>query len=206
MCISNRFRLFQFRKQFKTYDPGFTQIEIWFRFIFLLFTFIVTCWFSHTLRRYIVYDWSIEQKWMSVLLPLLLLYNSTCIAFRYEFRTGFGLIAVLFSIADPFFPMTLLINSWFPGMLDAILQATFLCSLLMFWLCIYHGLRQNERKFLTFYLPKLIVIAPIWLCAIVLATWEKCNELHDPTYNHFVDTGNYNVSTDCWQTMPSPSL
>lgn len=28
--------------QFKTYNPGFTQIEIWFRFIFLTFTFIVT--------------------------------------------------------------------------------------------------------------------------------------------------------------------
>lgn len=28
--------------QFKTYNPAFTQIEIWFRFIFLLFTFIVT--------------------------------------------------------------------------------------------------------------------------------------------------------------------
>lgn len=28
--------------QFKTYNPDFTQIEIWFRFIFLLFSFIVT--------------------------------------------------------------------------------------------------------------------------------------------------------------------
>lgn len=85
-------------------------------------------------------------------------------------------------------------SSWLPGMLDAILQATFLCALLMFWLCIYHGLRQNERKLLTFYVPKLIVIMPIWLCAVVLATWEKCNEMKDPTYSHFVDTGNYNVS------------
>lgn len=79
-------------------------------------------------------------------------------------------------------------------MMDALFQSTFLCSLLMFWLCIYHGLRQNERKFFTFYLPKLIVILPMWLCAIVLATWEKYNELRDPTYNHFVDTGNYSVS------------
>lgn len=79
-------------------------------------------------------------------------------------------------------------------MLDAILQASFLCALLMFWLCIYHGLRQNERKLATFYLPKLIVVAPIWLCAIILATWEKCNELKDPTYSHFVDAGNYAVS------------
>lgn len=85
-------------------------------------------------------------------------------------------------------------NSWLPGMLDAVLQATFLCALLMFWLCIYHGLRQNERRFVRFYLPKIIVVLPIWLCAIVLATWEKCNELKDPTYSHFVDTKNYNVS------------
>lgn len=99
----------------------------------------------------------------------------------------------VFALPDPFFTLSVLFNSWIPGMLDALFQSTFLCSLLMFWLCIYHGLRQNERKFLTFYLPKLIVILPMWLCAIVLATWEKYNELRDPTYNHFVDTGNYQV-------------
>ncbi|KAH8346581.1 hypothetical protein KR084_005485 [Drosophila pseudotakahashii] len=153
---------------FKTYSPEFTQIEIWFRCIFLLFTFIVICWYAHTLRKYPIYDWSIEQRWLSVLLPLLLLYD------------------------NPFFPMIFLMNSWLPGMLDAILQATFLCALLMFWLCIYHGLRQNERSFVRFYLVKVIVVLPIWLCAIVLATWEKCNELRDPTYSHFVDTKNYN--------------
>ncbi|XP_031638690.1 transmembrane protein 181 [Contarinia nasturtii] len=152
---------------FKTYNPDFTQIEIWFRFIFLFFSFVVTCWFQHTMRRYPHFDWSIEQKWMSLLLPLLALYN------------------------NPFFTLSLLFNSWMPGMLDAVFQSTFLCSLLMFWLCIYHGLRQNERKFITFYLPKLIVITPMWLCAIVLATWEKYNELRDPTYSHFVDTGNF---------------
>ncbi|KXJ79321.1 hypothetical protein RP20_CCG001258 [Aedes albopictus] len=164
----HRYNINSVQFYFKTYNPAFTQIEIWFRFIFLLFTFIVTCWFAHTLRKYPVYDWSIEQKWMSVLLPLLVLYN------------------------NPLFPLIFLMSSWLPGMLDAILQATFLCALLLFWLCIYHGLRQNERKLLTFYVPKLIVIMPIWLCAVVLATWEKCNEMKDPTYSHFVDTGNYN--------------
>lgn len=62
---------------FKSYNPAFTQIEIWFRFIFVLFTFIITCWFAHTLRKYPMGDWSIEQKWLSILLPLLLLFNST---------------------------------------------------------------------------------------------------------------------------------
>lgn len=90
--------------------------------------------------------------------------------------------------------MIFLVNSWFAGMLDAVFQATFLCGLLLFYLCIYHGLRQNERRFIRFYLPKFIVVLPLWLCAIVLATWEKVNEMSDPTYSHFVDTKNYNVS------------
>lgn len=84
-------------------------------------------------------------------------------------------------------------NSWFPGMTDALMQTTFLCAILMFWLCVYHGLRQNERKLLTFYVPKLLVILPIWLGAIVLGIWEKFDELNDPTYSHFDDYDNYNV-------------
>ena len=37
--------------------------------------------FAHSLRKYNVRDWSIEQKWVSVLLPLLLLYNGIDRAF-----------------------------------------------------------------------------------------------------------------------------
>ncbi|KAG8227320.1 hypothetical protein J437_LFUL006761 [Ladona fulva] len=149
---------------FKSYNPAFTQIEIWFRFIFLMGTFFVTCWFAHTLRMFSMYDWSIEQKWMSVLLPLLLLYN------------------------DPIFPMTFLLNSWIPGMIDAIFQASFLCALLLFWLCIYHGLRQNERRLLTFYAPKLFIVGLLWLSAVTIATWQEYNELRDPTYSYKLDT------------------
>ncbi|CAN8018046.1 unnamed protein product [Ixodes persulcatus] len=149
---------------YKSYNASFTQLEIWFRFIFLLATFAVTCWFAHTLRRFVFRDWSIEQKWMSVLLPCLLLHN------------------------DPVFPMSLLVNSWVPGMLDAMFQATFLCALLLFWLCVYHGIRQNERHLATFYLPKLFVVGMLWTSAFVLASWQRYNELRDPTYNYKVDT------------------
>lgn len=152
---------------FKNYNPAFTQVEIWFRFIFLLSTFAVTCWFAHSLRKFAVHDWSIEQKWMSVLLPLLLLYN------------------------DPIFPMMFLINSWLPGMLDALFQTSFLCALLLFWLCVYHGLRQNERHILTFYLPKLLIVGMLWISAITMATWQKYNELQDPTYSYKLDTRNF---------------
>lgn len=48
---------------------------------------------------------------------------------------------VCFHRSDPFFPLSFLVNSWFPGTLDAFFQALFLCALLLFWLCVYHGIR-----------------------------------------------------------------
>lgn len=178
------------RFQFKTYNPAFTQIEIWFRCIYLLTTFACTCWFGYNMRRFAVHDWSIEQKWVMILLPLLILYDSEWL--------HWGKCPTIISqpyppsLADPLFPLSFLMNSWLPGMLDGLFQATFLCALLMFWLCLYHGLRQTERKFFWFYLPKTVSVGQIWLCAVILATWEKCNEMRDPTYSHFIDTDNYN--------------
>ncbi|XP_023146334.1 transmembrane protein 181 isoform X1 [Amphiprion ocellaris] len=152
----------------KTYNPTFSQVEIWFRFVFVVLTFMVTCMFAHSLRKFSMRDWGIEQKWMSILLPLLLLYN------------------------DPFFPLSFLVNSWFPGTLDAFFQALFLCALLLFWLCVYHGIRvQGERKFLTFYLPKLIIVGLLWLSAVTLGIWQTVNELQDPTYLYKMDIANF---------------
>ncbi|XP_051546546.1 transmembrane protein 181 isoform X1 [Myxocyprinus asiaticus] len=153
---------------FKMYNTTFSQVEIWFRFVFVVMTFIVTCMFAHSLRKFSMRDWGIEQKWMSILLPLLLLYN------------------------DPFFPLSFLVNSWFPGTLDAFFQALFLCALLLFWLCVYHGIRvQGERKFLTFYLPKLVIVGLLWLSAVTLGIWQTVNELQDPTYQYKVDIQNF---------------
>ncbi|XP_012722761.2 transmembrane protein 181 isoform X1 [Fundulus heteroclitus] len=152
----------------KTYNPTFSQVEIWFRFVFVVLTFMVTCLFAHSLRKFSMRDWGIEQKWMSILLPLLLLYN------------------------DPFFPLSFLVNSWFPGTLDAFFQALFLCALLLFWLCVYHGIRvQGERRFLTFYLPKLIIVGLLWVSAVTLGIWQTVNELQDPTYFYKVDFANF---------------
>uniref|UniRef100_A0A8C3DJC5 Transmembrane protein 181 n=1 Tax=Corvus moneduloides TaxID=1196302 RepID=A0A8C3DJC5_CORMO len=152
----------------KTYNPTFSQVEIWFRFVFVVLTFMVTCLFAHSLRKFSMRDWGIEQKWMSILLPLLLLYN------------------------DPFFPLSFLVNSWFPGMLDDLFQSLFLCALLLFWLCVYHGIRvQGERKCLTFYLPKFFIVGLLWLASVTLGIWQTVYEVHDPTYQYRVDTGNF---------------
>lgn len=152
---------------FKSYNNSFTQIEIWIRFVFLILTFFCTCMFAHSLRKFSVRDWSIEQKWMSILLPLLLLYD------------------------DPLFPLTFLVNSWIPGMFDGLFQASFLSALLLFWLCVYHGVRQTNRRFARFYLPKLLLVGLLWITAVTLASWQEYNELHDPTYYYRLDTSNF---------------
>ncbi|XP_054426149.1 transmembrane protein 181 isoform X3 [Pteronotus mesoamericanus] len=152
----------------KTYNPAFSRLEIWFRFVFVVLTFIVTCLFAHFLRKFSMRDWGIEHRWMSVLLPLLLLYN------------------------DPFFPLSFLVNSWVVGPLDDLFQSVFLCALLLFWLCVYHGIRvQGERKCLTFYLPKFLIVGLLWLTSVTLGIWQTVNELHDPTYQYRVDTENF---------------
>lgn len=111
--------------------------------------------------------WSLEQKWMAILLPLLLLYN------------------------DPLFPLGFLIDSWLPGALDALFQASFLCALLLFWLCVYHGLRQNDRRWLIFYLPKVVLVGSIWLSMIVVAMWQEYEEVSDPTFSYKLDTEHF---------------
>ncbi|XP_052243617.1 transmembrane protein 181-like isoform X5 [Dreissena polymorpha] len=152
---------------FKSYNTSFTKLEIWLRFTFLTCTFIAACLFSHSLRKFTMQDWSIEQKWMAVLMPLQLLYN------------------------DPLFPLRFLVDSWIPGMLDGLFQATFLCALLLFWLCIYHGVRQTDRRFWKFYSLKVLIVGMIWISAVTLSSWQEYNELQDPTYFYRLDTSNF---------------
>lgn len=152
---------------FKYYNAEFTQIEIWFRFVFLVLSFTVTCLYARTLRKFPLREWTIEQKWMSILLPLLLLYN------------------------DPLFPLNFLVRSWIPLALDAVLQVTFLAALLMFWLCAFHGIRQSERTFTGFYLPKIMIVGLLWISGCVLLGWQQHNELQDPSYQYKIDIGHF---------------
>jgi hypothetical protein len=38
----------------------------------------------------------------------------------------------------------------------------------------------------------------LWISAITMATWQKFNELHDPTYSYKLDTRNYDVSSSAF--------
>lgn len=41
----------------------------------------------------------------------------------------------------------------------------------------------------------------LWGAALTLATWLRCTELEDPTYNYVLDTSNYYVSVSATQLI-----
>ncbi|CAF3648793.1 unnamed protein product [Adineta steineri] len=128
------------------------------------------------MRRFSILDWALEQRWMK--------------ARNYGqkiFRSGPKINFLLIAIKDPFYPLTFLVNSSFPSILDGILQTTFLCILLLFWLSIYHGIRQSTRRFLPFYLPKIILVSVLWIFSIVLSSTRTTQEFRDPMYNITID-------------------
>ncbi|KAI4878039.1 hypothetical protein NFI96_000412 [Prochilodus magdalenae] len=45
----------------------------------------------------------------------------------------------------------------------------------------------GERRFLTFYLPKLVIVGLMWISAVTLGIWQLVNELQDPTYQYNID-------------------
>ncbi|CAF1008932.1 unnamed protein product [Adineta ricciae] len=146
-----------------TFNPKYTQFELAFRFIFLISSIIATCLFTKSMRRFSILDWSLEQRWMIVLLIFLVFYN------------------------NPFYPLTFLTDNSFPTILDGILQASFLCTLLLFWLSVYHGIRQNVRRFLPFYCPKIFLVSLLWIFSIVLSSARIVQEFRDPMYNLTID-------------------
>jgi len=152
-----------------TFNPKYTEFELAFRFAFLLSSIVATCFFTKSMRRFSVLDWSLEQRWMVILLVFLVFYN------------------------DPFYPITFLSNSSFPVLLDGILQATFLCILLLFWLSVYHGIRQNTRRFVPFYLPKLILVSCLWIFAVALSSTRIVQEFRDPMYNMTIDMTQFTI-------------
>ncbi|XP_026737025.1 transmembrane protein 181 [Trichoplusia ni] len=148
---------------FKTYNPAFTQLETWFRFIFVMTSFIMTFWFAYALRKYPPPDWSIEQQWIYILLPLLLTFN------------------------DPLFPLRLIPGAHFSTFLGEVAQTCFLGVVLLSWVSQYHGLRQNDRGVVSFYLSKQALVISVVVPGIILAFWQQYDGFFDPTNNYMMN-------------------
>lgn len=148
---------------FRSINSSFTTLSIWFRFFFLLISFVVMCWFTHSLYRFPFIDWSLEQKWTSLLLVLLLVTD------------------------NPFYPMQFLFGSSLPRLMEVFFQCSLQSSLLLYWLCFFHGIRQNNRAFTRFYAPKLLLISIIWFIMIYVMSWSVTNQLNDPIFDELLN-------------------
>jgi len=139
-------------------NDNFTLFELWFRFVFLIITFAAIVSFAIKLRGFSWRDWTLEQKWISVLL--------------------FGLLA----FNNPFFPIEILVEGWFPPFLDIIFTVSFIFLILLFILVIVDGvkLEERERSFKTFYFPKILLLGVLWLAIVVAMSYGEYNELIDP--------------------------
>jgi len=137
------------------------MFELWFRFTFLVLSFIAVIIYAHRLRIFSWPEWTIEQKWAIILL--------------------FGLMAY----DNPVYPLEILVNGWFPIFLNRLLYATFIVLILLFWLTMFDGIRldSNSRTFKWFYLPKLILLGLFWIVGITVFTWAALQSVNDPAYN-----------------------
>eukprot|EP01088_Endostelium_zonatum_P008447 TRINITY_DN2134_c0_g1_i1.p1 TRINITY_DN2134_c0_g1~~TRINITY_DN2134_c0_g1_i1.p1 ORF type:complete len:568 (+),score=139.17 TRINITY_DN2134_c0_g1_i1:150-1853(+) len=143
-------------------QQSFTFFELWFRFVFLIDTFIILFIFIYQLRSYHWSEWLIEQRWALVLLCGLVAYN------------------------NPFFPMEILVEGWFFPFLDQVFIASFLFLLLLFWLVMIDGIRNYSplsRRFNTFYLPKIILVGGFWLLVVIVFSWLEFTNAYDPESN-----------------------
>lgn len=154
--------------EFRSVNVSFTTLSIWFRFFFLMITFIVMCSYMHNLYRFSFYDWSLEQKWTAAQLLLLILSN------------------------NPFYPIQFLLGCEFPYLLEVWLHTSLQTLIMLFWLCFFHGIRQNKRTLSKFYAGKLIIVGTIWFTAIYTMSWSLRNQIYNPildensAYNHSI--------------------
>ena len=84
---------------------------------------------------------------------------------------------------NPLFPLILLVYSPLISVIDCCFTVTFFCVLLMFWLCVYHGIRKSERHFFSFYLIKIALVGLMWIIGCVILSWSALYESIDPTYS-----------------------
>eukprot|EP01126_Amoeba_proteus_P042871 TRINITY_DN4672_c0_g1_i10.p1 TRINITY_DN4672_c0_g1~~TRINITY_DN4672_c0_g1_i10.p1 ORF type:complete len:321 (-),score=55.66 TRINITY_DN4672_c0_g1_i10:128-1090(-) len=136
----------------------FTLFELWSRFIFLVLTVFVIVLFSWRMRTYSWCDWTLEQKWTTLLLITLVAWN------------------------NPLFPMEIIVDHWFPVFLDIVMLVSFVVSLLLYWLVMFDGVYRTEtQRSFFFYLPKVFLLLTIYCVIISSFTLLGLQELDDPS-------------------------
>ena len=84
-------------------------------------------------------------------------------------------------LLDPFYPLDYLYGTKLSHLFEIFSQTSFFCCILLFWICFFHGIRQNKRNFLRFYVPKLKLVGSIWIIIFYASAWSRLGKMDDPT-------------------------
>eukprot|EP01006_Ploeotia_vitrea_P000789 TRINITY_DN103653_c0_g1_i1.p1 TRINITY_DN103653_c0_g1~~TRINITY_DN103653_c0_g1_i1.p1 ORF type:complete len:550 (-),score=47.93 TRINITY_DN103653_c0_g1_i1:42-1634(-) len=125
---------------------SFTEFELYFRYMFVFVSMVVTVAFWITNRMYNPWrGFALEQKWTLILLVSLVLFN------------------------NPFFFFTVVVDSWFFPFLNLVFVNSFLIIYLLCLLLFSDNLLKRHKRMSTewFYLPKLILIGSLWFVGLV---------------------------------------
>lgn len=146
--------------QFSWYTDSFTQEQLTMRLIFLFTTTVLFFAFFFFLRTLPFEEWTIEQKWVIVLIISLVFFN------------------------NPFYPFEFLVGGWFFPTLDCFGQVVHISINLLFWLMIYDYYRRNEGMMT---LKKEDIVKPVVLgiygaLSLALFLWFKLSHDFDPIF------------------------
>lgn len=141
------------------------------------------CWFTHSMHRYSFSDWSMEQKWIATLLPLLILYDSkyNVLYLIHKVHERSSNLNITCPFTDPFYPMIFLFSSTLPRLMEILFQTTFYTCLMFFWIAFFHGIRQTNRSFSKFYGPKALLLGIFWFSVTYVTSWSQIEKLEKPT-------------------------
>ncbi|VDL59422.1 unnamed protein product [Hymenolepis diminuta] len=143
----------------QTRNPTFSYFEMFSRVGAFLAAFGLFFIFFTSMNAFGWEHWTVEQKWTSMILLLLLFYY------------------------DPFHPLMYLLPGWIPGALDSFLAISFYTYLLLFWISVFDSLRGADTSCLCFYCPRFLITTSIWLLCITFNGWVLHREYTDPLFN-----------------------
>ncbi|KAL9649825.1 hypothetical protein ABK040_009638 [Willaertia magna] len=150
------------RIEFDSYNKAYSNWELGWRYGIIGITVFLTIFYyvSLSLRSYFV-NWTTEQRWICLLLVCLILYNNPIFAFQF---------------AD---------GSWAFAFINILFILTFIAFLMFTILVFTHALIKspNERSFVWFYLPKIVLVGALWLFVIITFTYVRVQEIENPGYS-----------------------
>jgi hypothetical protein len=151
-------------------NPHYAWFELVCRYILLIFSFIFgIIFYNYVKNRQQFKYWHVEQKWIAAELFMLILFNNPLYILRF------------FLVKNSL----LLVNIFF--------RDSFICFMLLSLLIFTHSMytKYERDSFGQFYIPKLVIIVPIWIISCVANMISENRKIRDATYSLKTELPNY---------------